>query len=203
MANDVHIHVSKGRSTVMIIVYVVITIGLGTLVTIMIGMAIRDSKIIKTHSTRDGIILPYIPMPSTLQELAQTYTIISNAPFAETREGFGLRVSTNLYPTLQTNPTRQRERKDMIYDYLCTVVAVANSSIFIACFGLGILAHESLFLIAYLVCFCLWNTWTIGRYPYATFLQKMLLLILLPSMASYFFYRLAVAPVRGLSRATR
>ncbi len=152
-----------------------------------------------TSVVEPSLFLPYIPMPSTLSELAEAYTLIINAPFAEAREGLGRSITHSLYPTLQVKIKRY-DHGDMLYDMACRIVAVIHMAVFISCFGLAILIHEPSFIIAYLACFCAWATWTIARYPYTSLLQKATLVLLLPSMTGYFFYRLSTAPVRGLAR---
>lgn len=181
--------------------YLLATLALIVLVTIVYGMTVRDIRIAKKRSRSTAIILPYIPTPSTLGELAEAYTLIINAPFAEAREGLGRSITSSLYPTLQTTIKRY-DHGDMLYDTVCRIIAFIHTGVFISCFGLAILIHEPLFIIAYLICFCAWALWTIARYPYVSLLQKATLILLLPSMTGYFFYRLSTAPVRGLARTT-
>lgn len=156
-----------------------------------------------TSVVEPSLFLPYIPMPSTLSELAEAYTLIINAPFAEAREGLERVTNTTLYPTLQPYSTiKQYDHSDIVYDIICRIVAFIHVGIFIVCFGLALLIHEPLFIIIYLTCFYAWATWTIIRYPYGSLRQKTILVVLLPSMSGYFFYRLITAPVRGLTCTT-
>lgn len=206
MAYNVYFHVPKGRTAV-IVLYALAALGLIVFLTIAYGMAVRDIQNAKAKTSKKAhdntIILPYIPMPSTLRELADAYLIIINAPFAEAREGLGHPVDTALYPSIRPHSTANiYSRKDMLYDTVCRLIALINMSIFILCFGLAVLIHEPTFIITYLFCFCTWVVWAIVRYPYGSFLQKALLVFLLPSMAGFFFYRLAIAPVRERTRAT-
>ncbi len=190
----------------MIAIYAAGILGVIVLATIAGGMVARDIRIAKKstiHSTKIiALILPYIPFPSTLSELADTYMIIINAPFAEAREGFGRAIMTSLYPTMCHHAAWRHNYKDTLYNTACRLVALAHISVFITCFGLAVLLHQPDYIIAYLSAFCAWTAWTIGRYPHISWTQKIMLIVLLPSMAGYFFYRLSSAPVRGLTRTT-
>lgn len=145
-------------------------------------------------------LLPLLnTFPNTTISLFRSHHTILSAPFAAMRAGYGISPVLSVFPRID-HCQIAKPLATITYDISRRVLQSIHITLLVYVFYLAIVISQPALLLAYISCFLLWAIWSIGRYPYLSFMQKIHYFTLLPVSGIYFVYRLATAPFRFAPR---
>jgi len=130
--------------------------------------------------------VPVIKMPVTTTKLFHTYTLLARLPFVSARSGFNI-------PS-QFSVSKHDCEAPQLFIVATMILKWSNIALFMyGCYAAAVLNQPELILL-YACILAFWLTWSILRYPYFSFAQKITLLILSPASFIYFVFLAIASP---------
>lgn len=149
-------------------------------------------------------ILPRPEMPDNIGELLTFYRQIAAAPFIAVRAAFHVvPIWGSGWPVIVNLHTRISFWRARTYAFFRWLMYVSNAAVLLYALYSAVVLHQLELLLLYLGIFTIWLVTAIWMYPYFSFRQKIVSLVLAPVSLGYFTILALVSPFTSLRSSTR